>query len=56
MKIPYEMIQAALKVRMQTIASSGGKARAKKLTRAQRQEIGRKGAAARWGKRNDKKI
>lgn len=29
----------------------GGKARAEKLTREQRQEIGRKGAAARWGKK-----
>jgi len=29
----------------------GGKARAAKLTREQRQEIGRKGAAARWGKK-----
>lgn len=33
----------------------GGKARAEKLTREQRQEIGRKGAAARWGTGNPSK-
>jgi hypothetical protein len=32
-----------------TIASSGGHARAEKLTRARRQEIGRIAAQARWG-------
>ena len=31
-------------------ASKGGKARAKALTKARRQEIGRKAAQARWGK------
>ena len=32
------------------IASLGGKARAKKLTKAERKAIGRKAIAARWSK------
>ena len=36
----------------QRIASAGGKARAAKLTKAERKAIGRKAIAARWAKQN----
>jgi hypothetical protein len=37
------------------MASLGGKARAKKLTKQQRKEIGQKAIAARWSKRKKDK-
>jgi hypothetical protein len=33
------------------VSSAGGKARAKKLTKARRKEIGRKAAKVRWSKK-----
>lgn len=36
------------------MASLGGKARAKKLTKAQRRAIGKKAIAARWAKQKPK--
>ena len=58
MKIPFEMVQAALRARMQSIASEGGKARANKLSPERRSEIARLGAIAsnkvRWGNRKKK--
>jgi hypothetical protein len=38
---------------VQEFAAMGGKARAKGLSKAQRQEIAKKGAAARWRKKED---
>lgn len=39
-----------MKTYAQQFASKGGKARAEKLTKAQRVAIAKKAAAARWGK------
>jgi hypothetical protein len=36
----------------QVLGRMGGKARAEKLTKAQRSQIAKKGAASRWGKKD----
>jgi hypothetical protein len=50
MKTPKDLLAEYI----HKVASSGGKARAKKLSKARRKEIGRKAARARWGKKGKK--
>ena len=50
MGIKREMEAVKLNEAARTMGSKGGKTRAKRLTAKQLTAIGRKGAAARWGK------